>query len=98
MSVPKNLRRVEYEKNFLRQFAKLTAKAQLQARARIAEFIVEENVERLRDHALSGDFLGYRSINITGDVRALYYLSADGRLWFLHSLARIRNFTGKIIL
>ncbi len=31
----------------------------------------------LREHALKGRYIGYRSIDIGGDLRALYYLDSN---------------------
>lgn len=47
---------------------------------RIEMFRDNGNLDQLHDHALKGKYQGYRSINITGDVRALYYEKQDGKI------------------
>ncbi|EKD44023.1 MAG: hypothetical protein ACD_72C00027G0003 [uncultured bacterium] len=39
---------------------------------RLAIFIDNPKDSILKDHGLIGDYLGYRSININGDWRAIY--------------------------
>ncbi len=36
----------------------------------------------LNNHSLSGKYMGCRSINVTGDIRAIYTVS-DGMVWFM---------------
>ncbi|MFO0971031.1 MAG: type II toxin-antitoxin system mRNA interferase toxin, RelE/StbE family [Candidatus Saccharimonadales bacterium] len=55
-------------------------KVQIKAKERILAFCADKRQKQLRDHALTGKYRGYRSINITGDIRALYYEKEDGRI------------------
>ena len=80
MNKPQKLRSVEYKKRFLKQLAKLPIRIQQRTRDRVADFLAGRNLQELHDHALTGNYLGYRSINVTGDVRALYYLREDGEV------------------
>lgn len=64
--------KIEYTRTFLKQYAKLSPKLQTQTETRIALWFHNPHHPQLRDHALSGKYQGYRSINITGDMRALY--------------------------
>ncbi len=73
-------RRIEFRKTFLKQYDKLPEKIRRQTMLRIALFAHEDSGKQLHDHALSGKYHGYRSINITGDIRALYYEKDDGRI------------------
>ncbi len=57
---------------FRKQYKKLPRKTQLQFLARVKVLSVDEYNYVLKNHALSGKYGGYRSINVTGDVRALY--------------------------
>lgn len=41
-------------------------------RQRFALFLTDQHHPLLHNHLLTGNFLGYRSINVTGDWRALY--------------------------
>lgn len=63
---------VDYSKNFLKQYAKLTDRLQQQTDDRIELWQKNPADTRLHDHPLTGKYQGYRSINVTGDLRALY--------------------------
>ena len=64
--------RIDYSKNFLKQYAKLPNKLQARTDSKLLLWQSSPDNPKLRDHALDGKYQGYRSINITGDVRALY--------------------------
>lgn len=69
---------IQLSKNFRRQYKKLPKKVQNQATIRITAWQKDPSHVQFHDHQLKGDYVAYRSINITGDVRALYYLREDG--------------------
>lgn len=60
-------------KNFDKAYSKLpqTVKAKFKQRRNI--FLADEFDIILNNHSLSGRYVGFRSINITGDFRAIYY-------------------------
>lgn len=60
---------VDFTKAFNKQFEKLTDKKQKQARAAVALFLQDVATPSLRNHALKGEWLGYRSISAGGDFR-----------------------------
>lgn len=60
---------VDFTKAFNKQFEKLTEKRQKQARAAINLFLQDTAAPSLRNHALKGEWLGYRSISAGGDFR-----------------------------
>jgi addiction module RelE/StbE family toxin len=64
----------ETTKSFDKQYLKLNDKVKTAFRNRATIFVNNPFDARLRNHALKGKYLGYRSIDITGDVRALYKL------------------------
>ncbi|HLC91970.1 MAG TPA: type II toxin-antitoxin system mRNA interferase toxin, RelE/StbE family [Candidatus Saccharimonadales bacterium] len=64
--------RVDYSKTFLKQYSRLSSKLQTQTDQRIKLWQINPNDPKLYDHPLKGKYKGYRSINITGDIRALY--------------------------
>lgn len=68
---------IDYSKNFLKQYSKLPKKLQSQTDKKLILWQKNPNNPQLRDHALDGKYQGYRSINITGDVRALYTKYGD---------------------
>jgi len=67
--------KITYSKEFIKQAEKLHSKLQLQLYEHIMLFRENPLHPRLRNHALKGKYAAYRSINITGDYRALYLQS-----------------------
>jgi addiction module RelE/StbE family toxin len=68
---------IQTTKGFAKQYAKLAAKVQQRFKNRMEVFVVDPFNPTLRNHPLKGKHLGYRSIDITGDVRALYTVKGD---------------------
>ncbi len=64
-------------KTFDKQYAKLNVKVKATFKRRIELFKANPFESSLRNHALKGKYLGYRSINITGDIRVLYTYQND---------------------
>lgn len=62
-------------KRFKKAFAKQPSPIQEKFFDRINLFITDPFEPQLRNHALSGEYISLRSIDITGDVRAIYELS-----------------------
>ena len=68
---------VETTKAFDKQYAKLNLKVKISFKRRITLFKANPFDVSLRNHALKGKYLGFRSIDISGDVRALYTTQGD---------------------
>ena len=68
---------IETTKTFDKQYSKLNDKTKTIYKNRIVMFKNNPFDFRLRNHALKGKYLGYRSIDVTGDVRALYTVKGD---------------------
>lgn len=68
---------IETTRAFDKQYAKLNDKTKNIYKGRVALFKSNPFDFRLRNHALKGKYLGYRSIDITGDIRALYTVKGD---------------------
>lgn len=64
--------RVRYLPKFKRQYKKLPEKIQNRFDERLALFAVDRTNVQLRVHPLRGRYVGYWSMNISGDIRALY--------------------------
>ncbi|MDP3992631.1 MAG: type II toxin-antitoxin system mRNA interferase toxin, RelE/StbE family [bacterium] len=64
--------KVRYHRRFSKQFRKLTVAQQNSFAARLDLFVKSPYANTLNSHALKGKFEGYRSINIGGDLRAVY--------------------------
>jgi addiction module RelE/StbE family toxin len=68
---------IETTKAFDKQYAKLNVNVKTSFKKRVEIFKVNPFDTRLRNHTLKGKYLGYRSIDIRGDVRALYTTQGD---------------------
>ncbi|PJE58070.1 MAG: hypothetical protein COU81_02675, partial [Candidatus Portnoybacteria bacterium CG10_big_fil_rev_8_21_14_0_10_36_7] len=63
---------VRYSKKFVKQYEKTDTKIRKAFEKRLKIFLKNHSNPQLRNHPLKGELSGYRSINITGDWRALY--------------------------
>lgn len=64
--------KIEYSKKFVKQFARLNPKVRSQFKLRQRLWLSEPYNSQLHLHMLTGEYAGLYSINITGDIRALY--------------------------
>jgi len=63
--------------SFVKNFEKLDGSARRKFVERKALFENDQFHPLLKNHSLSGEYAGCRSINITGDYRAVYYMHGD---------------------
>lgn len=63
---------ISYSRTFIKQAKKLSPELRLKVRDKITLFADNPLHPSLRNHALKGKYKTYRSIDITGDVRAIY--------------------------
>ncbi len=68
---------IETTKAFDKQYEKVNFKIKSSFKRRIELFRANPFESSLRNHALKGKYLGFRSIDVTGDVRALYITRGD---------------------
>ena len=68
---------IDFTKSFIKQFEKLRENQKNRFYERLELFKKNPHDRVLRDHALKGKYKGYRSIDIEGDLRALYYVKDD---------------------
>ena len=64
--------KIRFHKNFEKQYKKLNKKEKKRVQERLFLFLENPFHPILGNHPLKGKFTGYRSINITGDLRAIY--------------------------
>lgn len=64
--------RILFHRNFEKQYRKLHGGEKRRLKERIAVFMKEPLDPKLNNHPLRGRYKGYRSINVTGDLRAIY--------------------------
>jgi addiction module RelE/StbE family toxin len=76
--------KIRFDSKFKRQYKKLSKPLQNQFDERLRLFIQDQIDPILRLHPLKGRFAGYYSINISGDLRALFY--RDGEEIIIFSL------------
>jgi len=68
---------ISYSRNFIKKSKKLSPELRKRLHERILIFSDNQLNPILRNHALKGKYKNYRSIDITGDVRALYLQKDD---------------------
>lgn len=71
---------VELSKRFVKEFNKIPANIQQAFRARLELFVQNRFHQLLHNHALSGPLTAFRSINITGDWRAIFSEYDNGEI------------------
>ncbi len=59
-------------KDFKKQFSKLNKKNQVEFKYRISLFLEDQFHSILNTHPLHGEWENYWSINVSGDIRAIY--------------------------
>ncbi len=68
---------IDFTKSFTKQFKTLRENQKTRFYERLELLKKNPHDRILRDHALKGNYKGYRSIDIEGDLRALYYIKVD---------------------
>ena len=72
-----------FHRNFEKQYKKLKVSEKKKAQKRLLLFLQNPYHPVLNNHPLKGKYLDYRSINITGDLRAIYKLISDSEVVFI---------------
>ena len=73
---------VDFHNQFRKQYKKLSMKIKDKFNERLIVFKDNPLIPELHNHALHGKYDGCRSINVTGDYRAIYEV-LDGGVRFL---------------
>ena len=71
-----------FTKKFIKQYNKLSARSQRQFDNRLRLFVVNLRHNLLRRHALKGKYANHYSINIRGDLRAIFKYRAKDQVIF----------------
>jgi addiction module RelE/StbE family toxin len=74
-----------FHRDFERSYANLRSAEKEKCDARLAAFFVDTFDKTLNNHPLRGTYMGYRSINIAGDLRAIYR-QIDAETYFFIAL------------
>ena len=69
--------KISFHKNFEKQYKKLHLKAKNKFKERKDIFLIDPFDQILNNHPLHGKYKGYRSINVTGNIRAVYKLAEN---------------------
>ncbi len=72
-----------FHKNFERQYRKLTKREQKKVQERLELFLENPFDPQLNNHPLRGKYTDYRSINTTGDLRAVYKFISEEECVFV---------------
>ena len=75
--------KINYHKTFKKQYKKLPLKIQQQVDKRLLIFDRDQYNKQLNNHSIDGAYPDCRSINITGNYRALYRRQGEGVLFVL---------------
>ncbi len=75
--------KVGFNKNFEKQFDKLPKNIQEQFFSRLNIFLVNSFNPILNNHQLHGKLKNMRSINVSGDIRAIYEEVSESKVVFL---------------
>jgi len=65
---------IQYLPKFKKQYKKLPKIFQAQFDERLQLFLIDPINPKLRVHPLKGKYAGYWSMNVNGDIRALYII------------------------
>ena len=74
---------VSFHKNFEKKLKKLRVSEKQKTRERLELFLQDQFHPLLENHPLRGDFVDYRSINVTGDLRAIFKFQSEGECIFV---------------
>lgn len=74
---------VDFGPKFKKQYAKLRPSIQQQFKDRVQLLIEDPTAYLLNVHSLKGKYAGFWSINISGDLRAIYSYKGDTIIVFL---------------
>lgn len=74
---------VNYERKFKKQYLKADKKIKLEFDKRLKQFTKDPFSPQLNNHSLTGRYKGFRSINITGDWRAIFKEEKDNVIFQL---------------
>jgi len=69
---------IDFHRDFIKKYKKLTTKLRDKFDERLKILITNAFAPELNNHGLHGKYAGCRSINVTGDLRAVYEVLEKG--------------------
>lgn len=79
VNVPLNKPRIGFTKAFDRQRKKAPQEIKIAFIEALSIFLEDQHHPKLRNHPLQRKLVGYRSIDVTGDWRALFKITKTGK-------------------
>ena len=70
---------IRFHKQFSKQLQKMPKKKQEIIKNKLKVFLLDPYQTQLNNHSLNGRYQNYRSLNVSGDLRAIFKLSDDGK-------------------
>ncbi len=68
---------IQFHRNFEKQYRKLRSNQQKKVQERLSLFLRNQFDPILNNHPLRGKYQDYRSVNVGGDLRAIYKMVSD---------------------
>ena len=75
---------INFSVKFVKMFSKAPGKIQEAFRKKKSLFMLDYDNAALNNHKLSGKLCGYRSINVSGDWRAIYSTNDNHEIVIFH--------------
>jgi addiction module RelE/StbE family toxin len=77
---------IKYSRQFIKEFKKCPVKIKSNFKKRLEFFINDKYLPILNNHPLNGEYDNCRSINITGDWRAIFREADNGEIIYFHAI------------
>ena len=74
--------KIEFTKKFFKQYKKAPKKIKAAFQSRLKLFVLDKHDPILNNHSLTGSYKRFRSINVTGNWRALFQEFESGQMVF----------------
>ncbi len=75
--------KIDFHRNFDKRFKKLNTRQRQQFKIKLTIFTQDQSHPTLNNHGLKGRYAGYRSINISGDFRAVFIQHSASHVEFI---------------
>ena len=75
---------IQLHRNFIKAYTKQPKKIQEKFKEKRNLFIKDMLHPLLNNHSLAGKYEGCRSINITGDLRVIFYIKPNSDILFIN--------------
>jgi len=76
--------KIDFHRNFNKTFTKLNKKQKDKFKEQLKIFVVDPYNIQLNNHGLQGKYQGYKSINITGNIRAIFIYHQKNHIEFIY--------------